>query len=886
MRARVRPIIIISSVLCLCFIILFQLQVYAADTADTLAVLQADVTTAMQSRLTSYSITYTGDTSTINSDIGTVVNNIYDADDYLHYSSKQYSCSYSIAGGAANLKFSFQYWDTAAQVDYVSSTVTQVLNQIITSGMNDYQKEKAIHDWIVLNVAYDTTLVQHSDYAALVSPNKTVCQGYALLTYKMLTEAGIETRIVEGMAGSEAHSWNLVHLDGVWYHLDCTWDDPVPDVKGRVDYDYYNLTDSQIKAVHSWTKTYPAANTSFDTTLADKIKSDSSNASIYQTISDDIGLQYLTADYTASNSTELAAKIQQAMQSQQPELKIRYTSGSTLKADLKSITSSIHNISSYQYIASDYVRTTATGDVLLDLQLTYSTPVSVTAVSVSQSTLSLKVGGTSTTLTPTIAPVNASNKGVVWSSSDTSVATVSTGGVVKPVGGGTATITATTGDGSFTATCAVTVTQAVAKVAIDHSSLTLKLGDSDVTLNATISPSTATVKDIKWTSSNTNIATVSADGVVHSVGSGTASIIATSAQDSSKTAKCAVTVPVKVKAVALSKTAITLKLGSGTASLSTVLTPSNAAVKTVTWSSSDTSIATVSTAGKVSAVAVGTATITATTTDGGITATCAVTVIQPATKVSLDHSTLSIKLSGSDVTLNATISPDNATIKDVKWTSSNIKVATVGADGTVHPVASGTAVITAASVQDSTKTAKCTVTVPVDVVSITLSKSSITLKLGSGTASQTLTSTIKPGNATVRTITWSSSDTSIATVSATGMVKPVGTGKATITATTTDGGLTATCDVTVTQPVTGITLDHSTISATVGDSDITLNATINPDNATVKDVTWSSGTPGVATVSADGIVHIISKGTTIITVKSTQDTSKSAKCTVSVSAAK
>ena len=879
MRARVRPIILICSVLCLTFIILFQLQAYAVDTVDTLSALQAKVDTAMHSRLTAYSIAYTGNTSTISNDINTVVNNIYNADDYLHYSSKQYNCSYSTTGGTTNLNFTFQYWDTAAQADAVTSMVTQVLNQIIAPDMNDYQKEKAIHDWIVLNVAYDTTLVQHSDYAALVTPYKTVCQGYALLTYKMLNQEGIETKIVEGTAGSAAHSWNLVHLDGVWYHLDCTWDDPVPDIKGSVQYDYYNLTDNQIKAAHSWTKTYPAANTSFDTTVAAKMISDSSNASIYQGISDAIGLQYLTPDYTASNSSELGAKIQQAIQSQKPELKIRYTSGSTLKADLTSATSGIHNISSYQYTSEDYVRTSTAGDVLLDLKLTYSTPVSVTAVSISQSTLSLKVGGTSTTLKATVTPTNASNKSVVWSSSDTKVATVS-GGVVKPAGGGTATITVTAADGSFTATCTVTVTQAVTKVGLDKSSLVLKLSDSDVTLNATISPSTATVKDVKWTSSNTNIITVSEDGVVHPVGSGTASIIAASAQDSSKTARCTVTVPVKVKGIALSKTAITLKLGSGTASISPVVTPTNAAVKTVTWSSSDATIATVSKSGVVSSVAVGTATITATTTDGGITATCNVTVIQPVTKVSLDNSKLIVKLGGSDATLNATISPDNATLKDVKWTSSNTKVATVGADGTVHPVASGSAIITAVSAQDSTKTAKCTVTVPVNVTGITVSKSSITLKLGLGTAS--ITSTIKPGNATVRTVTWSSSDTNIATVSATGTVKPVGAGKVTITATTTDGGLSATCDVTVIQPVTGITLDHSSISAKVGDNDITLNATINPTDASVKDVTWSSSNSGVATVSTDGIVHIIAKGTTIITVKSTQDTGKSAKCTVTV----
>lgn len=91
----------------------------------------------------------------------------------------------------------------------------------------------------------------------------------------MLLEVGIENKIIEGVAGSSLHAWNLVKLDGKWYHLDTTWDDPLPDVPGRITYEHYNLTDDQIKTVHTWTKSYPAAVTSFEATLADKITTDS-----------------------------------------------------------------------------------------------------------------------------------------------------------------------------------------------------------------------------------------------------------------------------------------------------------------------------------------------------------------------------------------------------------------------------------------------------------------------------------------------------------------------------------------------------------------------------------------------------------------------------------
>ncbi len=107
----------------------------------------------------------------------------------------------------------------------------------------------------------------------------------------------------------------------------------------------------------------------------------------------------------------------------------------------------------------------------------------------------------------------------------------------------------------------------------------------------------------------------------------------------------------------------------------------------------------------------GTATVTATTTDGGLAATSTVTVIQRVTGITLNNKTLTIKPGGSDVQLTPTIAPSNATIKDITWTSSNPNVATVDSSGVVHAVAYGTAVIKATSTQDSTKYASCTVTV-------------------------------------------------------------------------------------------------------------------------------------------------------------------------------
>ena len=168
----------------------------------------------------------------------------------------------------------------------------------------------------------------------------------------------------------------------------------------------------------------------------------------------------------------------------------------------------------------------------------------------------------------------------------------------------------------------------------------------------------------------------------------------------------------KVTGVSLSPKTLSLNPGKG-GTLTATITPSNATNQNVTWKSSDTKVATVDN-GLVTAVAEGTATITVTTADGGKTATCEVTVTQPAktpvTSVTLDKTSLTLDVGGS-FTLTATVKPDNATNKAVKWSSSNENVATVDQNGNVKAVGAGTATITAAASDGSGKTATCEVTV-------------------------------------------------------------------------------------------------------------------------------------------------------------------------------
>lgn len=507
--------------------------------------------------------------------------------------------------------------------------------------------------------------------------------------------------------------------------------------------------------------------------------------------------------------------------------------------------------------------------------------IAVQSVSLSKSSAQMKVGE-SLTLTATVSPSNATEKGVSWSSSNATVATV-TGGTVKALKAGSTTITVTTKDGGKTASCSITVTEskvAVTSITLDKETVELTEG-ATLKLTATILPENATNKNIAWTSSAATVATVDATGLVTAIAPGE-SIITAKTEDGGKTATCKVVVKAKtypVTGVALDKTSAELTEGDKI-TLKATVAPENASNKNVTWSSSNASVATVDN-GVITAVAPGSAVITVTTEDGGKTASCAVTVkarVYPVTGVTLDKSSAELVVEET-LMLTATIIPDNATNKNIIWSTSNFAVATVQ-NGKVTAVSPGTAVITVTT-EDGNKTATCSITVKAKtypVTGVTLDKTSAELTEGE---TVTLTATIAPANASNKNVNWSSSNTSVAAV-ANGVVTAVAPGTATITVTTEDGGKTATCVVTVkarVYPVTGVSLDKTNAELTEGDK-LTLTATVTPENATNKNVTWTSSNPAVATVQ-NGVVTAVKAGSVIITVK-TVDGGKTATCTIKV----
>ena len=477
------------------------------------------------------------------------------------------------------------------------------------------------------------------------------------------------------------------------------------------------------------------------------------------------------------------------------------------------------------------------------------------------------VEGTTAQIEADVQPENATDKSITWKSSDNEVATVEEGNVTA-IKEGTAIITASAGEKS--ASCTVTVTKAfipVSSISLNQTSLEMVKGEA-VTLTATVEPEDATDKTVSWTSSNDEIITVENSGTVYAVGGGTARITAVAGEES---AFCDIVVTVPVSEIKLNPTTCTLEEGQNITLYETIL-PEDATDKTVTWKSSDVEVATVE-EGKVTAIKEGTAIITATA--GEKSASCTVSVAKaviPVSSISLSQTTLEM-VTGETATLTASIEPEDATDKTISWGSSDDEVATVE-DGIITAIKEGTATITASAGE---KSATCTVTVNKKVIAVTsVTLDLTTLSLTEGETS-TLVATVLPTDATDKTVTWSSSDSSVAAVSD-GTVTAIKEGTSTITASA--GEKSASCTVTVNKKViavTSVTLDQTALFLTEGETS-SLVATVLPTDATDKNVTWSSSDSSVATVS-EGTVTAIKEGTATITASAGE---KSATCAVTV----
>ena len=424
---------------------------------------------------------------------------------------------------------------------------------------------------------------------------------------------------------------------------------------------------------------------------------------------------------------------------------------------------------------------------------------------------------------------------------------------------------------------------AVTGVKLSESSIELTAGDSKQ-LTATVLPSNASNKGVRWATNIPDVATVSEDGTVTALAMGAATITVTTLDGGFK-ADCAVIVKkrlIPVQSVALSMTSVGLTVGSSVI-LGAKITPADADDRSVSWSATPASVVTVEQDGHngiVTAVGPGEGTVTVTTNDGGLTATCTVTV--EAATIDVESSTLSAESlelkEGETATLTATVLPEDATDKTVEWSSMDSDVATVDQEGNVTAVSAGQTNIRATS---GGKEATCQVTVSkiaVDGVTVTPA----TLELMEG-ASYQLSASVSPADAD-QSVEWVS-ESHIATVDRhTGLVTAVSQGSTRIFARSVAfPDKQAWCELTITPDPTlkGISLSSAIMTLMVGESR-TLEVIFDPPYAQDKAVSWESSDVGVASVGENGTVTAFSEGTAVITATS-HEGGFTASCTVTVS---
>lgn len=173
---------------------------------------------------------------------------------------------YTIAQSGFNVFVTLSYWDNYPIVAAFESNDTTILSATqlelfdkycdilgacTSNSYSDYENELAIHDYLVSNIEYGGGDEEaYSAYDALIK-GRAVCSGYAESFKTLLDMLGIESRAVTGSVNGEAHSWNMVKLDGEWYHVDVTWDDPI-DGDGTISHKYFNVTDADMALDHIW----------------------------------------------------------------------------------------------------------------------------------------------------------------------------------------------------------------------------------------------------------------------------------------------------------------------------------------------------------------------------------------------------------------------------------------------------------------------------------------------------------------------------------------------------------------------------------------------------------------------------------------------------------
>ena len=499
----------------------------------------------------------------------------------------------------------------------------------------------------------------------------------------------------------------------------------------------------------------------------------------------------------------------------------------------------------------EIVCSTQSGEVLLSIP--------ATSISLNLNQANLKVGET-IQLEATVLPTTTTEKSIIWSSSDESIASVDANGLVTANKEGTAEIIAKVG--SKEASVSITVIPTLAEaITLNRTTAFLNVSGT-IQLTALFTPATTTDKTLKWESSNPSIVSVDNNGLLTAHALGEATVSATTSDGSNLTASCLIKVnPTTVEQISIVYDGpTTIKVGD-VIQLGVDIKPDNVTDKSVTWLVQAAEVLNVTQDGKLTAVGPGKAWVGVETV-GGSSAYLTFTV-EPVKveRIEIEPVGATLKV-GETVQLTAIITPGNASNQHITWDSNDTGIASVDANGLVTGIGIGATDINARATDGSGVIQAVRINVistsvePVKVERIEIEPGGATLKVGETVQ---LTANITPENASNQHITWDSNDTGIASVDANGLVTGIGIGATDINARATDGsGVIQAVRVNVISipsiPVESITISANGSTVLKDGETLQLTATVLPENATDKSVRWLSNADSSATVDENGLV--------------------------------
>lgn len=520
-------------------------------------------------------------------------------------------------------------------------------------------------------------------------------------------------------------------------------------------------------------------------------------------------------------------------------------------------------------------------------------------ISLSTENATMKVGDTGMIIT-TVSPADASNKSLLFSSSNDSILKVYTDGRVQALQEGNAIITVISEDNPN-----IQKTIIINVAGIPLEGLKILLPNSEFEPNKiygcdlTYLPTNTSERSVVWASSNPDVLTVDELGKITTLSEGSAVVTVTSTlyPNISDSVEITVAYPPEPEKIPVQEVSITaLKVGSTSlpltnptmkigaqGKLSSRVLPSDASNKSLIYTSSTPAVIQVYADGTVKALSKGEATITVISEENpSIQATITITVIEiPVTKLTISNQKSALYV-GDSHALDVIYTPTDTTQKGAIWSSSDKSVLTVSKTGVVKGVKEGTAIVTVTSSENSTITDSYTVTVSIKPSDPEVLVTGISMKnkteIGYVKSTHTLSATISPSNATNKGVIWSTSDSSVATVSQKGVVTFLKAGQVTITVKSAAAEYSDSVTITVKEVLsTTITLTNegltfegeNTYSITRFDS-ASLFATLDA-NATILKVDFTSSDPSIATIGQDGVIEALQRGSTTITVSTSYE---------------